>query len=468
MKKEKGSITLFSMLSILLITATVFALLEGTRYQELQRFAKLQTEVAMESGFAAYNTWLWKNYHLLGVSQEQMIDEMERSSNGKNENGTNFLRMNTQDISIDQYTLLTDGGGTVFIGCVAEYMKDNFVYEVAKEVYSQYESIEYLMYGNQMDITDIGSALEEIESANQARSVSKNKVKSILEMAKKWQETGVLELVIEDISKLSASKIESSTNFLKRTLRTGKNPEQYQNGWQERVLLQQYLLSYMSAYQKEKDNRALSYELEYLLAEGESDLENLNVVAGKLLAIREAANFVYLVSSPEKVAQAESVAALVGGLSLNPLILEVIKIGLLTAWAFAESILDVRALLTGRRISLLKNDTTWTTQLENIGEITKGFPIAKESTRGLSYEDYLGVLLLLEDENTLAMRAMQMQEMTIRKKSSNSFFEIDTLVIQASANMTYSYQPIFPFLSVIDAEKRWKYQVLATESFGYY
>ena len=61
MQKEKGSITIFSLLSLLLITAFLFGLLEGTRLQEMRRFAILQTENSLVSVFANYNTCLWKN-----------------------------------------------------------------------------------------------------------------------------------------------------------------------------------------------------------------------------------------------------------------------------------------------------------------------------------------------------------------------------------------------------------------------
>ena len=55
MIKAKGSVTVFSLLSLLLVTAALFALLEGTRYQEIRRFANLQTDTALESAFSNYN-----------------------------------------------------------------------------------------------------------------------------------------------------------------------------------------------------------------------------------------------------------------------------------------------------------------------------------------------------------------------------------------------------------------------------
>lgn len=478
MKNAKGSITLFSLISLLLITATLFALLEGTRFQELRRFAKLQTEVALESVFANYNTCLWEKYHLLGANETGMSELAERAANGRNCRGTNLLRLKPEKIEPESYTLITDGEGRVFIGSVAGYMEDNLLYEAAKELYSQYEAIKYLMDSNQMDSSDIGEALQEIENAassdteNSFGTTAKKEapidVKALLEAAKKWQKLGILELVIQDTEKLSNTEQDFSDGLLERALQKGKNYVDTSISWQERILLQQYLLTYLSGFQNVKEDRALTYELEYLIGQKSSDIENLRVVATRLLAIREAANALYLLSNPAKVAQAEAAATLIAGASLNPLLLEVVKMGILAAWALAESILDVRALLAGKRISLLKSEETWTSELSNISELATGFAMAKESSWGLNYENYLGVLLLMENEQKLAMRAMSVQEATIRKIYQDSSFQMDTLLTQVSMRIEYSYQPVFPFLRVIDAEKRWEYKISATVNYGYY
>ena len=224
----------------------------------------------------------------------------------------------------------------------------------------------------------------------------------------------------------------------------------------------------MSHYKGELEGRALSYEIEYLLGKKSSDIENLKVVATEIIAIREAANFVYLLSNPVKIAQAESAAVFLSGATLSPAVVELVKIGLLTAWAFAESILDVRALLAGKRIPLLKSDDTWTTELESLYKITEGYPMAKESSWGLNYENYLSVLLLMQQEEDTAMRAMNLQEATIRKVSNNALFQIDSLITNIELEITYSYKPVVPFLSVIDAEERWNYQILGKKKYGYY
>lgn len=478
MRKEKGSITVFSLISLLLITATLFALLEGTRLQELRRFANLQTETALESVFANYNSCLWSQYRLLGADQTQLEEVLQKTANGKESGG--LLAFGFDTAELESYTLLTDGQGGIFIESVSSYMKENILYESAKEIYNQYESIKHLMDSNPADMSKIEEAIKEAESVSEESggisvgtsgtqdTTSNQNPIDILKEVKKLQEFGILELVLEDTSKLSKSELDFSNGLLERSLKTGKNSQVVINDWLDRILLQQYLLTYMSNFREGKAERALSYELEYLLGEKSSDIENLQVVVTKILAIREAANLLYLASNPTKCMQAETMATLIGGTSLNPAIIEIIKVGLLTAWAFAESILDIRALLAGKHVPLLKSEETWTLELENIGKTTQGFSMAKESTWGLTYENYLGILLLFEEEKSLAMKTMNIQEATIQKSEGDSSFHMDTLITQARATVTYRYAPIFPFLDVINAEKKWEYKVWAEEDYGYY
>ena len=471
MKKEKGSITLFSLVAILLVSAAIFALLEGTRLQEMRRFALLQTESALESAFANYNGCLWEKYRLLGADGSSMQKIVERSAGGRMGSGMNLLRLVPEDVKLEEYTRLTDGNGNVYIANVASYMKENFVYEAAKEIYSHYESIKQILETSQMDTSNITDALEEmerLESSKQTRTRDDTAdAKSILETAKYWMELGILELFVKNAEELSNAKLDYGSGILERNLQKGKNPVEYMNDWQERMLLQQYLLTYMSSYMDRQEDRALAYELEYLVGKCHRDIDNLKVTITKLLAIREASNFLSLMSDSIRVAEAETMAILLVGVTANPMLIETVKIGLLTAWALGESILDVRALLAGKKISLLKNKENWTLELESLSELSNVDRMAKECVFGIYYEDYLGILLLLEKEENLAMYAMNLQEATIRKNTGNPLFSIDTLITRAKGTVKYSYKPVFPFLRVIDAEHRWEYAVLAYAEYGY-
>ncbi len=474
MRKSKGSITVFALLSLLLVTATLFALLEGTRYQEIRRFAHLQTDIALESAFSNYNQDLWKQYRLLGMNGNEAEQILLKVAKAKDTgSGVNLLRFDVESGGISSKTLLTDGKGGVFVECVSTYMQDNILYETAKEVYNQYESIQELVNTSGIDLDKIDDAVKELENLENekvnSRSVARALFQSdILEKAQMWKEDVSLGLFVKDTKKLSDVRVNLKNDLFHRRINVGDASYKSDTDWLDRILLQQYLLTYLSNYETNIEGHALVYEAEYLLGKNASDKENLLAVISRILAIREAANFIYLLSDPVKVQQAHTLAVTLGGVTLNPLILELINIALLTAWAMGESILDVRGLLEGKRIPLIKSDSTWTLELENIALVSEEFITAKESKMGLSYKDYLGILLLFENELNLAMRTMNLQEITIRKISGDDSFSMDSLIVEAEAEINYGYRPVFPFLSVIDAEDRWIYQVRTKRKYGYH
>ena len=473
MKKEKGSITLFSLLALLLVTATIFALLEGTRLQEMRRFAVLQTESALESVFANYNTCLWENYRLLGADSSVMQDILEKSASGRVGGGVNLLRLLPETVQVNAYTCITDGSGSAYMASVASYMRENFIYEAAKEVYSQYQAIKEIFENSSMDTKHITDALEELEKSGEQQIEGKvlrksQNVTEILKTAKYWMEIGVIDLFVKNIEELSQNKGNFENCLLERKLEQGENSFEYTNTWIERILFQQYLQTYMSSYVDQKENRVLSYELEYLIGKKESDIENLKITITKLLTMREVINYLYLLSDTAKVAQAESMAILLVGATGNGILVKTVELGLLAAWAFGESVLDVRALLAGKKITLLKNDKTWNLELESLGELSNKEWMAKDVELGLGYEEYLGILLLFENDTTITMHSMTIQEMSIRQCEENPVFCMDSLITNAKVQVRYSYKEVFPFLSVIHAERRWKYEILTDAAYGYY
>lgn len=192
----------------------------------------------------------------------------------------------------------------------------------------------------------------------------------------------------------------------------------------EDFFFREYLLKYMGCYGAQKDTSALCYEIEYLVAGKENDTENLKSVVNRLLLLREAANTIYLFSDEEKRAEAELLALTLATLLMVPEIAELLEITLLFGWAYAESVYDVRTMLDGGRIPLLKDQSTWHYGLQGALQAQSASG-GKGETKGLSYEDYLRIFLMLTDTDTLTGRAMDMVEADIRMTSGNERFRLD-------------------------------------------
>lgn len=158
----------------------------------------------------------------------------------------------------------------------------------------------------------------------------------------------------------------------------------------------------------------LSYELEYLLAGEENDEANLTSTVQRLLAVREGLNLLHIMSDSQKRAQARNVAMAITGIAgISPLLL-LTTFFVMSVWALGESLMDVRGLLAGKRVMLLKAASDWTMEIENL--LTMG----KEGTvgtgggeRGFSYLTWLKLLLLREEIVTQEYRMMDMIQMNL-------------------------------------------------------
>lgn len=487
---RKGSITIFSVLVMMLIASVLFTLIEATRFQEIRRISQLQTELAVESVFANYNKTLWETYHLLGCEYTGAESTLIDYGNGRqnaNKYGLNLLVSPVDEVNINGYTLLTDGEGEAYIKAVSSYMKENVLYEAAKGIYNQYEVLKNVKDSGGMDLANIETAmqslssLQEVTTESESMETSKSEDmekdnshtensytgKNPLNEARELQNLGILELLVADSSQISQKEMEEVDVVSKRVLFQGENSELQQVEWLDEVLLQQYLLTYLTNYCEQSESEGLCYELEYVIGGSTSDVENLKIVVTQLLGVREIANFLYLTSDASKVEEAGLLAMALAGASANPIVIETVKVGLLTAWAFGESVLDVRALLQGKKIPLLKSTETWTLELTAIGEISQSYISAKNSERGLSYKDYLGILLLFQSEKDLAMRGMDVQELAIRRNDGQENFRMDELMIGAQVDMTYTYKPVFFSFSNVEINDLKDWKIKTTTSYGY-
>ena len=64
--------------------------------------------------------------------------------------------------------------------------------------------------------------------------------------------------------------------------------------------------------------------------------------------------------------QSETIAAALAGFTGNPAIIKTVQIAVVGAWAYIESIQDIRALLMEGKIALVKSKEQWTTDLAHL------------------------------------------------------------------------------------------------------
>lgn len=179
---------------------------------------------------------------------------------------------------------------------------------------------------------------------------------------------------------------------------------------------------------KIKDERKwceLEYLTEYILCGKDSDKGNLNEVILKISVIREGANFMHLIMDAEKRKQAYSLASSLVGYTGNGVVIKIAQYLIMAVWAYGESICDIRKLLDGDTVPVIKTRESWQLSLDKLmamdfsGEhkgSTAENTEADNKGGGLpdgeaSYEDYLRILLLLGNPVEKRYRVMDIIEL---------------------------------------------------------
>ena len=254
----------------------------------------------------------------------------------------------------------------------------------------------------------------------------------------------------------------------KRVLQSGTNTQIPEVEWYDRILVLEYADNFFSDYSAPQNDRALAYELEYVVCGKASDRENLEAVVERLLLAREAANVIHIMLNQEKRLVISEAAVALAGATANPAVVKVVEYGLIGAWAYAESILDIRALLCGDRIALIKNEEQWTSSLMNLSQILEGSLCASDCEGGWSYQDYLKGFLLTMTERNLAYRMMDVMEQNIRRTYAYRNCRMDHMLSAASYMITYEADSLFWNFSILPHNDIGSLQYQMMQSFSYY
>lgn len=186
-------------------------------------------------------------------------------------------------------------------------------------------------------------------------------------------------------------------------------------------------------------------EQEYLLQGNASERENLKRTVNELLAVREAVNLAALYADSEKRSEAEALALAITGLAGITPITAAASFFIMTVWAFAESVADVKVLLAGGKIPFFKQPGEWQISLSALTEKgasifleTGTDPSLKNGTddRGLDYQDWLKLFFLIQGKSRFCYRMMDMIQNRISEKEPG--FRMDQC--QYGVSVSYAAQ----------------------------
>lgn len=479
---KKAEITAFLSLVFILMVSFVLGILEVSVIHTTKNLNRLAADRAVFSVFGEYHRQLLEDYHVFAIegsygtgeySEERLIGRMQYY-------GTAGME---QEITGIQY--LTDLNGQAFREQVLQFMEEKYGLSLIRDftgLTSQWE--EQAIQGEEMEEIE-GNILDQVNDLMESAQLPGEESGADLEgntgtdsadpgtdvilpdsaemedmteggpftCIEQIEKSGILSVVMPKDMELSGLAVELDAQPSVRSLNAGRGTfpvRQGTNGLEERLMFNEYVLKNFSSAVLDEGNsgsteesgktgrRSLAYEAEYILEGKSSDKENLESFLMKLFLVRMALNYVYLMGDSSKQAEVATLAVAVTTVLLIPEAAEVLKQLILLAWAAGESVVDIRALLSGNRTALTKSSDTWQLPLSSLLTLGSGTEQTDGSDvpGGITYKDYLRMFLFLKDPDDVNMRVLDRIEGNIRTEYGMDWFRADQCITKIEAKNT--------------------------------
>lgn len=479
---KHGYLTVYLSLSLTLILSLVLTLVEGARLNTIRMESECVADIGMNSVLAEFHRELLEQYDLLfvdisygtaypsvGKTAEHLRNYMQKNFTAEEKgfiSARDWLSLSVEKSVLSEYSIASDGNGYVMKRQVLDYMKTNTPAGMLSGLTGQVSENISLFKELGVDTRDVEAERNNIQA--QIDSIELPKVDDENQELKEvpldnpadkinaFRVGGVLKLVLKDFSAISREVVHTEDYISHRAMYkgTGLSSElQMPVGLIDNLLFDEYIFQKCGRYGKDLDKSLLKYQIEYILGGKESDIENLEKVAKQLLAWREVANVIYILSDEVKCAEARALALTLTAVLQVPALIEPVKYSILFAWAYIESLCDVKSLLNGGRVPIIKTAADWKTDIDSVANFTGTIPENDNGQSGQDYGDYLRIMLFLQSDDIKKMRLMDIMEMDIRKTPGNMYFRMDACFDSFSADISISSA----FGYHIDIRKRYGY-----------
>ena len=465
--KLSGAVSLYLSISFSLLLTLIFHTIEAAHLDSLLCRADSISYICSDSLFARYCLPLFEKYGIFAVNEQGMdISSVLTSYAEKNscvpsgilKNYESFLYLSVDGANVTNIHYITDDDAADFITQVNEcikyleldYMADQLVDYCSTDspdVFSQTdEGVADITFGTidssaiseyfSSDIDTDGKTDEDLTGID-----NDTFLESISTSIGHFIKNSLLSCILEDPSSISDATIDKvflpsvtcdlSEDGHKKAL--GYH-EDYSDATFEKACFCEYITHIFGCYRDIDDDSALKYQMEYIIAGTDSDDTNLINTALQLISLRTGLNLVHLFSDKSKFNAAWSIASKASAIPLAPYI---IQISILTVWATAEAIIDIRDLLSGKSVPLIKNSEQWTLSLQGLKSFSKSIVSANDGTSGLNYERYLEMLIAVQNNVTVCYRTLDLMQMDICKQY-NTNFRISKCFTSMEADFIYT------------------------------
>lgn len=464
-RQYRGSITVFLSLLILLFLLLICTVLEGVRIQGAKVRAAACLDMGLFSVFGEYEKNLLSDYHVFfldgsygtGNMKKEKITErlvffMKQNADLTTETSdVDWFRVKNITTEMEEFLTATDENGKAFLRQACLFMEG-----IEKTKEKNIGMLEAEKTKNKLRLfkqikTEVMMLAEKTEEEFQEQE--EDKINLIKWLEKKQKEDFLEEMVLSgfpvSFNEISEFEKVSERSCIEGNMKIPRGSEKEEN------LFKDYLFFTFGNAVGQKERNGLQYEQEYLLKGNRSDRENLREVCEELLEIRWADNFLSVRKEEEKKKQAEEIIEIWKRQTENrkvkkkDILVETENVKktetelFLLAWAYQESIWDVKKLLLGFSVPLEKVQDEWETDTkfwltENYMELQ-----TKEITDIWNYEGYLRLLFEMKQISNLPMKMLDLIEWEIKSKNETSNFRVDCCIGGMKVETKWQIDPIF-------------------------
>ena len=437
---KKGEVTAYLSLMFILLVSFVGAVMESASIQLAKNYRRADMNRAAECLFAEYQKELLEEYDVFALDGSYETGTYEESNLEKR---LKFYGVANAEQEITRIQFLTDNDCQAFCDQVTAYMEHKYGIGQIKgflekaDLWRQQEK-KAEEYEEKSDTEK--EILSGLLGENDAELPRENNPIGHMEQL---GNSSFLGLVMPEGTIISQKSIELSDTLLLRSLNKGYGDfsDKISAGdTASSLLFGQYILEHFTVATDEEKVGALDYEVEYILAGKASDRENLEEVLKKLLLLRFVPNYAFLQTDAAMKAEAESLALTLCSLLAVPAITEVTSQVILLAWAYGESIVDIRALLKGNHVPAVKSRETWQLTLSSLMKLGTEEDIldGADAGEGLCYQDYLRILLFLAKPRDISKRTLSLIEQNMRIRYGQTYFKADICISRVEFQTTCS------------------------------
>lgn len=410
----RSSITITLAILLLVILTILLSFIERIRVINSRTEVEINAYSAQRNIAAGYNSRLWEHYDVFGLNTNKDLEKIfnEYVTKTTNYDKNNLYKVQFNNIRIYPHTFI-ENGGYDFLRQAALIMQVRIPSKLLKKLKGGDITTSQ---GNEKDIEDVDST-NVSDSDEEYRKDPRDIIKDI------ETDDGFVNFALSDEDK-STKKIDGNKIKLNGIL---KKPSFIQS-----QLFNEYILSHFtSAINSKNSKNALNYEVEYILKGGLRDSDNLKDVCRDIKLLRIPINYAYIIKNKAYNIAADILAFTLNIWNMNFATMKATKYAIIMAWAYAESAIDVKNLLSGGKVPLIKTDKTWNLGWKNLFSFKSIKP--KKSEKGLSYDDYLRIFLQFKSNSNKVSNSMNLIEKNLDIKfknigygfSTNFSYEID-------------------------------------------